>query len=73
MGEGEWDMTGTIPPAPAASLKGRIRSAQHLLPGLQTAPPNWVIPAVKVWEGPGPWTSLLVLTSAWNLAYLLGG
>lgn len=56
-----------------ASLKGRIRSAQHLLPGLQTAPPNWVIPAVKVWEGPGPWTSLLVLTSAWNLAYLLGG
>lgn len=32
-----------------ASLKGRIHSAQHLLPGVQTAPPNWVIPAVKVW------------------------
>ena len=47
-----------------ASLKGGIHSAQHLLPGLQTAPPNWVIPTVKVWEGPGLCTSLLVLTSA---------
>ena len=55
---GEGDQMNT------ASLKGTIHSAQHLLPGLQTAPPNWVIPAVKVWEGPGPWTSLLVLISA---------